>query len=259
MIDNHCHLEQKDYDLDREQVIEQCKKELKFVVSCCAHFEDIQKTLEIAKDYPNFVYTCFSLHPEYIKEITREQIDIFKSILKKEILERKNKKIVAIGETGLDYHWIKEEEWRDRQKELFQELINFSKELNLPLVIHSRDATDDCINILEKNNCKNVLFHLFSGNIESLNRVIKNDWYISIGPGIKSSKSYKKFARNMPLNRILLETDSPWWGFGKRNDPRSIKIACEYIAKEKNISFDEIEKQTDINSKEFFGIDKKIK
>ena len=176
MIDAHCHLEQKDYDNDREEVIKKCQKELKCVISCCAHFRDIKLTLDLAKKYPNFIFTCFSLHPEYIKDITREQIDELKEILRKEIKEKKNRNIVAIGETGLDYHWVKDEEGREKQKELFQEFIELSKELNLPLVIHSWESIEECINILEKNNCKKVLMHLFGGNATLIERVIKNNW-----------------------------------------------------------------------------------
>ena len=86
MIDCHCHLEQKDYDKDRDDVIKNCMKELKCVVSSCAHYRDIKLTLDLAKKYPNFIFTCFSLHPEYIQEITREQIEELKKIIREEII-----------------------------------------------------------------------------------------------------------------------------------------------------------------------------
>lgn len=258
MIDSHCHFEQKDYDSDREDIIKKCKKELRAVISCCAHSKHIHLTLELAKKHPDFIFTCFSLHPEYIKEITLEQINELKDILRKEIKENNNKNIVAIGETGLDFHWVKEPEWREKQAELFEEFIELSKELNLPLVIHSWEAIEECIDILEKNNCKKVLMHLFGGNMILLDRVIANDWYITLGPGIKKSKSYRKIAKKMPINKILLETDAPWWGFGQRNDPTSVKLVCEVIAEEKNLPVEQVERQTDLNAKEFFNLPIKI-
>jgi len=254
MIDCHCHIEQKDYNEDRDEVIEKCMKELKCVISSCAHYNDIQLTLDLIKKYPNFVFTCFSLHPEYIQDITREQIEELKGILRDEVKKKQNKNIVAIGETGLDYHWIKDPILRERQLKLFEEFIELSNELNLPLVVHSRESVDECITVLEKHNCKKVLMHLFSGNLETLNRVVKNDWYITIGPGIKNSKSYKKFARRIPINRFMLETDAPWWGFGKRNDPTAVKIVAEVIGQERGLTTKEIEKQTDLNAKEFFNL-----
>jgi TatD DNase family protein len=114
MIDVHCHLEQKDYDKDRDDVIEKCKKELKAVITSCAHPRDFDLTLQLTEKYKNFVFACYGIHPEYIKEVSEKEIDEFLDSLVK------NKdKIVAIGETGLDFWWTKEEEWKQKQRELF--------------------------------------------------------------------------------------------------------------------------------------------
>jgi TatD DNase family protein len=254
MIDCHCHLEQKEYDKDREIVIKQCKQELKALITCSAHPKDIDLTLKIAEKHKNFIFAIIGLHPEYIKEITDEQIK--KTI--KAIKENKDK-IVGIGEIGLDFFWIKEKEWQEKQKELFRKLIKLAKELNLPLIIHSRSASEETIKILEDEGMKNkkVLMHLFQKR-RLINKIIENDWYVSIGPGIRKSKDIRKIARDIPSNRFLLETDSPWFAqkeLGqKKGTPLNVKIAAQKIAEIRKKTIKEIEKQTDLNAKEFFNL-----
>jgi Mg-dependent DNase len=150
MIDVHCHLEQKDYEKDRDEVIERCKRELKAVITCCCHPDDFDLTMEMVKKYKNFVFATVSIHPEYIKEIEHLNVnDFLKGI------EENKEKIVGIGETGLDFI-IEEPEWREKQKELFIKFIDLAKSLNLPLVIHARKAFAEAIEILEKCQAKNV-------------------------------------------------------------------------------------------------------
>ena len=252
MIDCHCHLEQKEYNKDREQIIKECKKELKALITCSAHPKNIKLTLELAKKYQGFIFCTIGIHPTYIKEINNEKID-------RAIQEiRKNQhNIVAIGEIGLDYFWIKEEKWREKQRNLFKKLIKLAQELNLPLVIHSRNAAEETIEILEQENMKGkkVLMHLFQDR-KNLQRIIENDWLISIGPGIRKSKNLRKIARDMPLKRLLLETDSPWFTQEgqEKGLPTNVKIAAQKIAEIKKITIKEIEKQTDLNAIEFFNL-----
>jgi len=250
MIDVHCHLEQEDYNNDREDVIKECWKKLSAVITSCAHYKDLELTMEIVKKYKGFVFCCFGLHPEFIKELNNEK--------KKEYIQtiEKNKdKIAAIGEIGLDYFWIKDKEWQEKQKEMFIEFIELSKKLNLPIIVHSRDAMHDTLDILEKEGMQNrkVLLHLF-GDKDSLKRVIDNGWSISIGPLILKNKEIRKIARDCPIERMMVETDSPWFGDGKRGTPLNAIKAAEKIAEIKKISFAEVEKQTDLNAKAFFSI-----
>ena len=253
MIDSHCHLEQKDYGKDRDEVIEECKKELKAVVTSCAHPKDFDLTMQIAEKHRNFVFASAGLHPEYIKELRENEKD---GLLEKIKQNRKN--IFAIGEIGLDYFWIKEKSWQEKQKELFAEMINFAKELKKPIVVHSRDAMEDTIKILEQEDANQVMLHLF-GARQQMERVIGNGWLISIGPIIARSKNHKKIARDFPLEKILLETDSPWFGSmekGKplRGTPLNIKIPAEKIAEEKKMPFEQVWKQCGKNAVKFFGL-----
>jgi TatD DNase family protein len=165
--------------------------------------------------------------------------------------------ISAIGEVGLDYHWIKEPEYREKQRDMFVKFIKLARELNFPLVVHSWDSTPQAIAILEQQMMQNhkVLFHLLQDK-NCIPSIIKDNWYISIGPGLLRSKDIKKIARDMPLNRIMLETDSPWFKqegqeFGI---PTNVKLVCEKIAEIKTLEENYVEKQTDLNAIDFFRI-----
>lgn len=250
MIDTHCHLEQKDYNEDREEVIKECKKKMKALVTSCAHPSDLDLTFEICKKHKGFVFYTIGLHPEYIKDLSDDD--------KKKTIDAiiKNKHLISgIGEIGLDYYWIKEEEWQEKQKELFAEMLKLAKKLDLPVVIHSRDAMQDTLDILEKEDFKGrkVLMHLFTAK-EFLPRVLENGWSISIGPLILKNKETRKIARDCPLSNLMLETDSPWFGFGKRGTPLNTLKVAEKIAEIKKISKEEVEKQTDLNAIKFFGL-----
>ena len=252
MIDCHCHLEQEDYDSDRQDVIKKCREKLKALVTCCAKPKDWSLTKEIVLKNKGFVYAIAGIHPEFIKEISEKEINDFISAIKTEL---KKRLVKGIGEIGLDYHWIKEEEWREKQRKLFIKMINLAKELNLPLIIHSRDAVGECIEILEKSGMKGkkVLMHLMTER-EFLQRITENGWMISIGPGILRSKAARKTARDCPVSNLMLETDSPWFGQGERGTPLNVIKAAEKIAEIKKISVEEVEKKTDENAINFFNL-----
>ncbi len=248
MIDAHCHLEQADFDPDRDEAINSWKGKIKAVVTSCARPNDFDVTIETVKNHMGFVFATFGLHPEYIKEISEKEKNAYL-----EKIREQRELVTGIGEIGLDYFWIKEEEWREKQKILFREMLSFAKELGKSVVIHSRDASEDCIKILEEEKMKNVLLHLF-GSREFLERVEKNGWHISIGPIIARSKTHKKIARDFPLEKILLETDSPWFGDGTRGTPLNINIVAEKIADAKKVTKDEVMKKCGENAMTFFQL-----
>jgi TatD DNase family protein len=248
MIDVHCHLEQKDYQEDRDEIVEKLKKELKAIITCCTHPADFDLTMEMVKKYKDFVFASVAIHPIYIKEITEKEVEDF---LKK--IEEKKDKIIAIGETGLDFK-IEELEWQKKQRELFVKFIQFAKDLNLPLVIHSRKAYAESIEVLEQYGAKRVLMHFFTAR-KLLPKIIKNKWSISVNTALFSSKDIKKIVRDLPLEQIMTETDSPWLGFeGKRNDPSSVKSVIEKISEIKKVGIQEVKKITTQNAIKFFNL-----
>ncbi|MEM5874878.1 MAG: TatD family hydrolase [Candidatus Aenigmatarchaeota archaeon] len=251
MIDAHCHIEQKDFDDDRDLVIGNCKKGLKAIVTSCCHLNDFQKTLNIVKKYNNFVFACFGLHPEYIKEISEKDIEMFFSLVKENI-----DYVKAIGEVGLDYFWIKEDYWRNKQKELFERMIEFANEIKKPLVIHCRDAYEDAIKILEQEDAKNVLLHLF-GALHLFKRINENNFKITIGPIIVKSNKHKEIVKLFDLEYLMTETDSPWNNPENpkaRNSPLNVKIVCQKIAEIKKVSFEEVDLKTTENAIKFFSL-----
>jgi TatD DNase family protein len=255
MIDVHCHLEQSDYDKDRDQVVEDCRKSLKAVITSCAHPMDFDLTMRMTESYKNFVFASCGIHPEYIKELSERKTE---SIIEK--IKQNRDRIVAIGEVGLDYYWIKEDEWRQKQRELFVQMIGLAKELKKPLVIHSRECNDDTVRILEQEDARDVDMHMF-GDHKLTERVVSNGWSISMNTIILRSKSHKKVARDCPIENLMLETDAPWLapkrlleGVEERNSPTSIRIVAERIAEIKKLDFDNVWKSCGQNAVKFFRL-----
>lgn len=247
MIDVHCHLEQKEFEKDREKVVEKCKNELTAIINSACHPNDFDLVLKLTEKYKKFIFATLSVHPLYIKEISEKEIEI---IFKK--IETNKEKIVGIGETGLDY-LVEEKKLQKKQKKLFLMFIRLAKELKKPLIIHCRRAFPDTIEILEKENCQNVLMHFFSQK-EFLPRIIKNGWSLSVNTLLLKSKTIKKIVRDAPLEKIMTETDAPWLGNGKRNDPLSIKEVIEKIAEIKKTKTEEVDKITTQNAISFFNL-----
>ncbi|RLJ09737.1 MAG: hypothetical protein DRP15_02630 [Candidatus Aenigmatarchaeota archaeon] len=249
MIDCHCHLEQEDFDKDRDEVIRRCKEHLKAVIVSCAHPDDFEKTMEMCKRYENFVFATAGIHPEYVKEISEKQVEEFLDVLRKH-----KDRLVGIGEVGLDYWWIKEEEWRKKQRDLFMKFIELAKELKKPLVIHARDAFNDAVDMLESADAERVQMHMFGAH-HLLKRVVENGWFVSLNTIVLRSKKHKKIARDIPLENLLIETDSPWLSpEGGRNTPLSVRIVIEKIAEIRKTSFEEIDEKTTANAIRLFGL-----
>ena len=255
MIDVHCHLEQRDYDKDRSEVIARAKQKLKAVISSCAHPRDFQATLNLSEENKGFVFAAIGMHPEYVKDFSQKQIDEHMQLMKDNA-----GKFVSVGEVGLDYFWVKEHEWQQKEKDLFIQIIRFAKELDKPLTVHSRDAYEDVVKVLEQEDAKQVHLHLFGDN-QLVNRIVENGWYVSIGPVILSSKKHYKIVRDMPIERLLLETDAPWNHtkiftdhVKERNEPINVRAVAEKIAEIKGVSFDYVDAITTQNSVNLFRL-----
>ena len=272
MIDSHCHLEQKDYKKDLGKVLDICRKQLKAVVTCSARPKDLEEAIGLVKENSGFVFAAAGLHPEFIKEIKEKEKDDFL-----EAVKQNKKHIVGFGEVGLDYKWVQEAHWQEKQKEQFKEMIGFSKEIKKPLVVHSRGACADAVKILEDQDAKQVLLHMFAES-KLMPSVVENNWLVSINLLVTRSKDYKKVAKEAPLENICLETDAPWNGVQKplaevaptdivfkenkeqgfatlRNDPTTIKITAEKIAEIKGLPFEKVWSVCGDNAKRFYGLD----
>ena len=248
-VDTHCHLSKEDYDnIDREIEEDKAAKVFKKIVSGCS-----KKTIEEAlllKDKYDIVYVTIGYHPEYASTVTIEDLDYLKSLLKE-------KKVVGIGEIGLDYHYGKEN--IDKQKWLFEKQLEIAEEFNLPVVIHSRDATKDTIDILKKYKVKGII-HCFSGSLEIANIYIKMGFLLGIGGVLtfKNSK-LKEVVKEISLDSIVLETDSPYLTpvpfRGKQNSSKYLYYIAEFIADIKNIGIKEVAETTSKNAESLFDFE----
>ena len=249
-IDTHCHLSREDYD-DIDKVIEENKNANidKIVVSGCSR-ESIEEVMDL-KDRYDMVYVTIGYHPEYADTVTESDLDYLKSLLGE-------KKVVGIGEIGLDYHYTKDN--KDKQIWLFEEQLKIAEEFNLPVVIHSRDATMDTINTLKKYKVKGII-HCFSGSLETANIYISMGFLLGIGGVVtfKNSK-LKDVVKEVPLESIVLETDSPYLTpvpfRGKINSSKYLEFIANFIADIKNISVDELAEITSRNASSLFDFDR---
>jgi TatD DNase family protein len=261
MIDSHCHVEWESYDSDRDALIAKWKRELKAVISACSRPHDFDKALTFPVKYPKFVFICAGFHPEFMKDVSAAD--------KKVYLEkvRKNKdKIVAIGEIGLDYDWVKEPAEQEMSRKLFEEMLELAKELNLPVVIHSRNSHKDVLDILERSAPPKVYLHMWGGHQEEfMKRVLAAGYFVGVNTIVYTSKNYKKVVRDVPLDRLLLETDAPWLALKKegdawkidpkaRNEPTSIRMVAEKVAEIKGVPFETVWKTCGENAIRFYSL-----
>lgn len=255
LFDTHAHIF-NEYYKDIDEVINSSEKEgVKYICIPGTSVDDSKEAIEIANRYEN-VFAIIGIHPEQAEKYTNsEQIDKDLKIIEK---LSKNKKVVAIGEIGLDNYWTKE--YKDIQKILLIKQIKLANKLDLPIVLHIREATNDIIEILKNNKPKKGgIFHSASFNEYLIQEGLRLGFYISFSGTVtfKNAKPVNSVLM-VPDNKLLIETDSPYLTphpfRGKQNSPKFVKYTAEKIAEIKNISLKELEKITTENAKRLFNI-----
>ena len=260
-FDSHCHLDDERFDEDREILIGEIKKaDITKFVSAGYSIEGSKKGIELSKKY-EYIYTTCGISPNDIPQNEEElwkNIESIKDLVKENI---ENKKIVAIGEIGLDYYWEKDLQRRELQKQAFQKQIEIANAFDLPIVIHTRDAVMDTIEILKKNTVnRKGIFHCCPLNRELVKEALKLDFYISFaGPvTFKNSKNANEIIEMVPEDKMLIETDSPYLApepvRGTRNDPRNVKFIAQKIADVKGKTIEEVAEITYANTERIFNI-----
>ncbi|MHA1271583.1 MAG: TatD family hydrolase [Candidatus Helarchaeota archaeon] len=246
-IDSHCHLDYRSFKNDVDKVILRAKKENIMAIITSSIDSDLRFVNKLKSKYKNYIFHALGLHPpSYTKDSVKKIIRLINENLNS---------IVAIGEVGLDYYWVKEDFRREYQKEAFREFIKLAKNLKKPLVIHSRNAELESIEILEQENAKHVLMHCFSGNIELIKRITDNNWLISIPTAIVNRKKYQKIAKTCPLEHVVIETDSPFLSPDKeKNEPSKVIFAAKKIAEIKNTPLSKVAEMTSINAIKFYSL-----
>ena len=259
LFDSHAHYNDEKFAQDRAEVLHEIYESgVTKLINAGYSLESSKLALEIAKQY-DWIYTISGISPNDIPDNENElekQINELKEFI---ISEKGSKKIVAIGEIGLDYYWNKENS--GLQQKAFKKQIQLANEQDLPIVIHTREAVMDTISILKENEpIKKGIFHCCPLNRELVKEALKLGFYISFaGPvTFKNSKNANEIIQMVPLDRILIETDSPYLSpepnRGKRNDSRNVKYIAGKIAEVKEMSLDDIAKATYDNACKIFGI-----
>ena len=257
-FDSHSHYNDEKFDIDRDEIIKETLKNgvSNFIVAGY-NIKSSKKAIEIANKYEG-IYSIVGISPNDIEYIKTEN-DIAKYVSEIEKIAN-NKTVVAIGEIGLDYYWNKEN--KEIQKQLFIKQIELANKLNLPIVIHTRDAFVDTIDILKQNNVnKKGIFHCCPLNMELIKEAIKLDFYISLSGVItfKNAKNVEEIINMIPEDKLLIETDSPYLSpepvRGKRNSSMNVKYVAEKIASVKNKTVGEIAKITRDNAIRIFEIE----
>ncbi|MBD7986044.1 TatD family hydrolase [Sporosarcina sp. Sa2YVA2] len=250
-IDTHMHLNAEQYEEDAKEVIDRALEAgVSKMVVVGFDTDTINKAIELAEQYP-FIYAVIGWHPVDAIDCTKEDLNWIESLAA-------HPKVVGIGETGLDYHWDKSP--KDVQQELFRKQIRLAQRVNLPIIIHNRDATADVVRILKEEEAELTggIMHCYGGSVETAHECIAMNFMISLGGPVtfKNAKVPKQVATEISLDHLLIETDSPYLAphphRGKRNEPALVTLVAEEIALLKGISIEEVAKKTTQNALNIF-------
>lgn len=256
IFDSHAHYDDEKFNEDREEVIKSIYEEgITKCINIGCDIRTSENSIKLSEKY-DFIYATCSIHPS---EIPQTEQELWKQLVKIKEMAKINKKVVGIGEIGLDYHWNKDN--IELQKKAFIEQINIANELNLPISIHTRDAIDDTIEIIRNYKVnKNGVLHCCPFNRELVKQGLQAGYYIAFGgtSTFKNSKNANEIIEMVPIDKILVETDSPYLApeplRGTRNDSRNLKYVIAKLANVKGISEEEMAKATYINACKLFNI-----
>ena len=251
LYDSHAHLDDDAFDADRSEVIEKIKASgVGLINNIGASIKSSQASIELAEKY-DFIRAVVGVHPSETHGMTEADIDTLRKMAG-------HKKVVAIGEIGLDYHY--DDTDPETQKVWFRRQLQLAKELGLPVVIHDRESKGECIEILKEMNISNGVFHCFSGSAETAKQLLDMGFYISF-TGVLTFKNARRAIEALkiiPLDRLFIETDCPYMApephRGTRNDSRLVRFVAEKVAEVKGISYDEAVNATCKNAIEFFKL-----
>lgn len=253
-IDTHVHLNAEQYNDDLQEVINRAlAANVKKMVVVGFDRLTINRAMELIEKY-DFLYAAIGWHPVDAIDCTESDLQWIEELAK-------HPKVVAIGETGLDYYWDKSP--KEIQQKLLRKQIQLAKRVKLPIVIHNREATADCVRILQEEHAEDVggVMHCFSGSVETAEICIKMNFMISLGGPVtfKNAKKPKEVAEKIPLQYLMIETDAPYLAphpnRGKRNEPSFVPLVAEEIARLKGLTVEEVAQRTTENAHRFFKIE----
>lgn len=253
IFDSHSHYDDEAFDEDRDELLKSLKdKNVDKIIAAAASWDSLERITKMCRKY-SFIYPAFGIHPENGEDLTKERRPILEEYIKKG-------HPVAVGEIGLDYHY--DEPSRELQREIFIYQLKLAREYDLPVIIHSRDAAEETMEIIKEHMPpKKGVIHCFSSSLEMAREYVKMGFYIGIGGVVtfKNGKKLKEVAAEIPLDRILIETDCPYMAptpyRGARNDSSLLKYVVDEIAALRGITTDEVEKASYDNAMKLFSIE----
>lgn len=274
MIDTHCHIDDPQYAEELATFLaDQQASGVEAILVPGVDKTSVKDVLEVCNKYPKYLFPALGLHPENVKEDWQEQLQVLKAAVdaslastigtleqhkvRLEPLSSSNLRLVAIGEIGLDYHW--DVTFKEQQHEALREQMRWAEQYHLPVMIHSRDATEDTLNILREFPTVRGVMHCFSGSHEVAKQVVDMGYYLGIG-GVLTFKNCKlaEHLVGIPLERLVLETDAPYMApvphRGKRNESKWMWYVVERLAEVYNCSPEHVNEVTTANAKELFVI-----
>lgn len=253
IFESHAHYDDEAFETDREELLLSMKdNEIEYIINVGASLKSTASSIELANKYP-FIYAACGVHPSETGELNVENFEWLKQQCGKD-------KVVAIGEIGLDYYWGEPE--HEVQKIWFEKQLDLARELNKPIIIHSRDAAKDTMDIMTSEHAKGLtgVIHCYSYSHEMATEYVKMGYYIGVGGVItfKNGKKLREVVEAVPIEKILLETDSPYLApepnRGKRNSSLNIPYIAKEIARIKNMTYEEVVSITSTNAKHLFRI-----
>lgn len=253
LIDSHAHLDDDRFDKDRDELIKSLESNgISRVINPGADLPSSIKSVKLSEEYEN-IYAAVGVHPHSADEMDEGTIEVLRAFGNRE-------KVVAIGEIGLDYHY--DNSARDIQRKWFQRQIKLAKELNLPIIVHSREADQETFDIIKSQSDGNLtgVIHCYSGSVELMKEYIKLGYYISLGGPVtfKNAKMPKEVAKAVPIDRLLVETDSPYLTpephRGKRNEPLFVRHVAAMIAELRGMTIEELARATSENTIRLFNL-----
>lgn len=252
LFDTHAHYDAEQFDRDREAVLAALpSRDVSLVVNPGCDIPSSRMAVKLAHDWP-FLYAAVGYHPENCGSFAPAELDILRDLAM-------DPRVVAIGEIGLDYYW-EENPPREFQQRVFREQLDLARELDMPVIVHDREAHGDCLSIVKEFPQVRGVFHCFSGSAEMARELVGLGWMVSF-TGVLTYKNARKAvesARAVPLERIMIETDSPYMApvphRGERNDSGLVRHVCEKLAEIKGVSFEECARVTMENGMRFYGI-----
>jgi len=248
VTDTHCHLDFKNFNKDRDEAIQRALKAgVTTMINSGIDLKTNRKTLELAKKY-DFIHATLGLNPNGLGETTDEEVTATLDQIRSHA-----KEIVGVGEAGLDYYRCPDEKGRDRQRGVFRKVVNLARELDLPQVIHARLAEDEAFDMVKDLN--KVVFHCYSGTVGTMRDAVDRGFYISLATVVCKSAQHQVLARQVPLELLLIETDSPFLSPKKgRNEPSYVLEALKLIARIKDLPPEDVAEATTANAKRIFNL-----